>query len=256
MGIDCYDGPTKSDLRPHMTQNPPIVLSVIMPVYNEEKTIEKVVVDHIRALKEIGGMVKDWEIVCLDDASTDSSLKILEGLAQKEARVVVARHLQNKGIYQSYMDVYTHTRGTHIYHTAADEQWPAENLKRLLEHLIRTQADFVIGVRENRQEIYSVWRRVLSYGFNILPQIFFGVKTVDANGIKLGRREIFLLDTKSRSFFVEIERVIKAKKQGFRIEFAPIIFLQRKSGKARGAKWSNIINTFRDFMKFWLEARI
>ncbi len=225
-------------------------LSVVMPAFNEQETLEQVILEHVNVLQSMNSQLSDWEIVCLDDASTDQTSHILNRLTNSNSRVRMIRHELNRGIYESFTHLFHEARGSHIYVTAADGQWPTENMRGLLEALKEGNYDLVIGVRQNRAQVYSFWRRVLSYGFNLLPQIFFGVKTMDANGIKLGRRELFTMPLGSKSFFAEIERIVEAKKKGFRVGFAPIQFCPRGGGKATGAKWNNIWATAVDFIKY------
>jgi len=228
----------------------PIRLSVVIPAFNEEASLEGVVCAHLRVLKAIESELVDWEIVCLDDASTDQTATILEGLAQKEQRIRVIRHSSNQGIYASFHDLFHAAKGTHIFQTAADDQWPAENLTRLFRAMVKGQYDLVIGVRENRREIYSRWRQILSFMFNWLPEVLFHVRTADANSIKMGVKKIFTLDLLSKSFFAEVERIIEAKRMGCRVGYERIEFLQRSGGKPSGAKWVNILTTLRDLLSY------
>jgi len=216
-----------------------MVLSVVLPAYNEQSSIEEVVLEHHRVLCSLGSRLSDWEIVCLDDASTDSTPAILKKLAANVPRLRVLKHEKNQGIFASFRDLFSSARGTHVYLTASDGQWPAANLVTMLAEL-EAGADLVVGVRPNRSEIYSASRRTISFLFNLLPRIFFGVKTSDAGSIKLGVREVFRFDLISRSPFVEAERIILARRRGYRVAFVPIQFLSRTAGKERGASWRNV----------------
>ncbi|HEV2687400.1 MAG TPA: glycosyltransferase family 2 protein [Bryobacteraceae bacterium] len=222
-----------------------MVLSVVLPAYNEQGSIEQVILDHERVLHTLGGELEDWEIVCLDDASQDQTLSILNRLAPNIPKLRVLRHERNQGIFQSFHDLFAAAHGTHVYLTASDGQWPAENLAKMLPAL-RNGADLVVGVRGNRNEIYSASRRVVSYLFNLMPRLLFGVRTSDAGSIKLGLREIFTLDLISRSPFVEAERIIQARRHGHRVEFVPIDFLRRSAGKEGGASWRNVRRSIAD----------
>jgi glycosyltransferase involved in cell wall biosynthesis len=226
-----------------------IILSVVIPVFNEEKTIGRVLEDHLRELQSAAGL-KGWEIVCVDDTSTDGSFAIMERMARAESRIRLFRHQVNQGIAASFGRLFRESKGTHIYVTAGDDQWPATNLNVLLERLRETSADLVIGVRHNRQKVYTPWRRLLSFTFNAIPKLLYKVDTQDANGIKLGRREIFVMPLASSSFFAEVERIVTAQRQGYKITHAPIAFKERPSGKARGASWRNIWMTLCDLVKF------
>ena len=232
--------------------NPAIFLSVVIPAYNEENSIERVLLEHLEAVRKLDSHLENWEIVCLDDASGDRTLQIVQALAQRIPQLRILRHAQNQGIYASYAELFREARGTHIYQTASDGQWPAENLLKMFQHLKTHSCDLVIGVRRNRREIYNPWRYLLSAGFNFLPRFFFKVITRDANSIKLGCRAIFNLNVISRSFFAEIERIIEAQKKGYRVGFVPINFLPRSEGQAQGARWRNISATIRDFFRYAL----
>ena len=84
----------------------------------------------------------------------------------------------------------------------------------------------------------------------MLAQLFFHIKTNDVNGIKLGRREIFVEPLISNSFFSEVERLYLAKLHGFRIIFAPVKFIKRSSGKEHGANLKNLIRTIYDMIRY------
>jgi len=232
-----------------------IVLSIVMPVYNESGTVKKVIEDHLNIVEECRDLLKSWEIICLDDASSDNSYSILKNIEAKNDNVRILQHKYNQGIATSFNDLFHAAKGTHIYVTASDDQWPSENLKKLLKSLIDNSYDLVIGVRENRKEIYSLWRRILSFSFNFIPEVLYGVKIKDANGIKLGKREFFTMRLYSTSFFAEIERIIEAKKRGAHIGFEPIEFLTRSSGKAKGARWNNIFASLKDLGRYIWRTR-
>src|SRR3989338_5015385 len=97
-----------------------VVLSVVIPAYNEENTIEKVVREHVQVLSLSTGLVQDWELICLDDASTDETFPILSCLAHQINKMRVVRHEKNQGIYESFTHLFREARGTHIYQTASD----------------------------------------------------------------------------------------------------------------------------------------
>ena len=69
-----------------------MVLSVVLPVYNEQETIEQVIADHYQTLVSLAGRIEDWEIVCLDDASTDATPSILRRLEQEIPKLRVLTH--------------------------------------------------------------------------------------------------------------------------------------------------------------------
>ena len=114
-------------------------LSLVIPAYNEEKNIKDVLDEHIMRL----GEVEQWEIICLDDASTDGTWALLEAYARQEPRLRLLRHETNRGISPSFQHLFEEAKGDFIYLTAGDGQWPAENLTRLLKKYQETQADWL-----------------------------------------------------------------------------------------------------------------
>jgi len=232
-----------------------MVLSVVLPAYNEQGTIEKVILDHDRVLRGLGKEIENWEIVCLDDASADATLEILHRLAQIIPKLRVLRHERNQGIYQSFHDLFAAAQGTHIYLTASDGQWPANNLLKMLP-AVKNGADLVVGVRPNRKEIYSASRQTISFLFNLVPRILFGVETSDAGSIKLGLREVFQFDLISRSPFVEAERIVQARLRGHQVALVPIEFLRRAAGKEGGASWRNVRNSILDCLRCFVLYRL
>lgn len=223
----------------------PIFLSIVMPAYNEQPHIEAVVTEHLQVVTKLADSLKDWEIVCLDDGSQDDTGGIIERLSRQTNKIRLLRHAENKGIYQSQTDLYLNARGTHIYTTGSDGQWPASNLLKMWSAL-QAGADLVVAVRQNRSAIYSLRRRIISHGFNLLPKVLFGTSTGDAGSIKLGLREVFTSEVVSRSPFAEAERIIRAHRRGYRVEFVPIEFLPRTHGKAKGAPFRNVVASVRD----------
>lgn len=233
---------------PQSTQGTAIrMLTVTLPVYNEEAAIERVVLDHADVLNRVGAVVPEWEIVCVDDGSKDRTAEILRGLQARIPQLRVIRQ-ENRGIFGAFTRAYQEAHGSHIFMTGSDGQWPAENLETMLPFLLAGAA-VVVGVRTNRQDVYTLARRVISALFNRLPQLLFGVRVEDAGSTKLGIRQVFDYKLISSSPFFEAERLILAHRRGLRIEFVPIRFLARSGGKAAGASFKNIYTSVKDVVR-------
>ena len=220
------------------------LLSVAMPAYNEAAVIGEVILEHAAVLNELSATIPNWEIVVVNDGSTDRTEAVLEAT---RSRVPQLRWISqaNQGIFGAVTRAYREARGSHIYSTGSDGQWPAENFRTMLPALLGG-ADLVIGVRQNRREVYGTGRRIISHGFNLLPRVVFGVKVGDAGSVKLGRREAFQYELISRSPFFEAERIIRAQREGLKVGFVPIVFQTRTQGKATGASWRNVRGSLRD----------
>jgi glycosyltransferase involved in cell wall biosynthesis len=224
------------------------MLSVVLPAYNEEAVIERVIAEHVSVLEELQTAGIEWEIVCVDDGSVDHTREALARLQKWVPQLRVITHSQNQGIYAAFAHLYREAKGSLIYSTGSDGQWPAHHLKRLLE-AVQSGADLAVGVRTNRCDVYSLRRRVVSFAYNWVSELVFGVPVRDAGGVKLGRREMFGFELTSCSAFSEAERVIRAQREGWRVVFVPIDFRARPAGAAKGASWKNIFASMRDLAR-------
>ena len=219
---------------------------MVLPAYNEGATIESVIREHAAVLTRMKDRIPTWEIVCVDDGSEDDTGLRLDHLAQELPQLRVV-HQRNQGIFGAVSRAYREARGGSIYSTASDGQWPAENLEAMYV-AFSAGADLVIGVRTNRREVYTLWRRVISFFFNLMPRIVFGVVLADAGSIKLGKRAVFEFELLSQSPFFEAERIIRTHRSGLKIGCVPIQFLPRAAGKEKGASLRNILGSLRDLL--------
>jgi glycosyltransferase involved in cell wall biosynthesis len=224
------------------------MLSVVLPAYNEEAVIERVVAEHASVLEKLATVGIEWEIVCVDDGSTDHTREALARLQKWVPKLRVILHVRNQGIYASFAHLYREAKGSLIYSTGSDGQWPADHLKRLLEPVL-AGADLAVGVRTNRCDVYSFRRRLVSFAYNWLSELLFGVPIRDAGGVKLGRREMFAFELLSHSPFSEAERVIRAQREGWKVVFVPIDFRARPEGAGKGASWKNIFASMCDLVR-------
>ena len=124
------------------------MISVVIPIYNEEELIEKLNDAVATALKDI---VDDWEVVYVNDGSTDSSLALLKDLQAVDSHVVVVELSRNWGHMGAISAGLQTARGRAVILMDGDFQDPPEVLPRLIDAW-RNGADVVVGVRRSRQE--------------------------------------------------------------------------------------------------------
>jgi hypothetical protein len=112
----------------------------------------------------------------------------------------------------------------------------------------------VIAARRHKH--YRPIRAAVSWAFNTIPQVLFGVRTRDAGAVKLVRREIIeRFDLVSRSPFSEAERLIRAARAGYRITERPTDTQPRQHGRSGGAKRRLIGEALRDVVRVWRALR-
>jgi dolichol-phosphate mannosyltransferase len=225
-------------------------LSILFPAYNEQAVIAEVVTEADNALRNTG---YHYELVVLDDGSTDNTPVILESLAERIPALRILRHQHNKGIIASLDDLMNHARGEWLFHNGADGQWKTAEVLRMMP--LRERYDVIIGQRRERRDTFQ--RRFISWMFNSLSYILFGVKTYDAGSIKLfPKRLLGDITLISTSPFREAERLIRAAFNGYRIGVMPVEHYSRSSGKGSGARLSLVLASILDLLRCWWQIVI
>jgi glycosyltransferase involved in cell wall biosynthesis len=226
------------------TKNLPITsVSVVIPAYNDETTIERLIVDVNTLLKEI---CSDYEIVCINDGSKDNTFNILTNLAKRLNSLRLINHVQNKGYGETIRELYYAGTKDLVFSLPGDYQFAPKELITMAQGL--HDHDFVIGLRVNRND--PARRKLQSHVYNFMLRLFHGVKYKDVNSIKLFRRQILnKITLKSYTPFVDAELVIRAHKANFKVIEIPIEHLPRLSQGASGGKLSVIWDTFSDLIK-------
>lgn len=220
-------------------------VSVGFPVYNEEDTIEGVLFEAHQLLSRSD---LDYEIIVCDDASTDKSRQIIDSIVSKLPDFKLIRHEKNMGIRDTFEDIYKAATKQTVFLNSTDRQWPTAILFDMVEFLDR--ADIIIASRRHKK--YDILREVVSWGFNAVGPVFFGVKTYDAGAVKLVKKEIIKkFELISKSPFTEAERLIRAKKAGYKILNYPVEIAARKHGKSTGVKNSVLGQALKDVWMVW-----
>lgn len=205
-----------------------IKISIIIPVYNEEKTIERLL-NNVRAV-EIPGTEK--ELIVVDDGSTDRTPEILK--EQKNIKVVCHRKNQGKG--RAFKTGLKNCSGEIVIVQDADLEYDPRDIKLCAEPILKKEAKVVYGSRElnKKNKSHSGWLfflggKILTWLTNLLyksrltdePTCY---KCFDARLIKS-------IDIQSNGFEWEPEITAKILKKGIDIKEVPISYFPRKEGK-------------------------
>lgn len=160
-------------------------LSVVIPIYNEEVTIERL---HERLSRVLEPLGKSYEIIYIDDGSADGSRAILQRLHSKDPNVKVVVFNRNYGQHAAVVAGFERAGGEIIVTLDGDLQNPPEEIPKLLEK-IQEGYDVVGGWREGRQD--SLARRLLSFLINQVTSLIVGVKMRDYGCmLRAYRREV------------------------------------------------------------------
>jgi glycosyltransferase involved in cell wall biosynthesis len=225
-------------------------VSVCFPAYNEEATIEHVLTEAHELLSASG---LDYEILVCDDGSVDRTGRIIEIVARRLPLIRVLHNPGNLGIRATFERLYRESAKDFVFLNSTDQQWETAVLFDLLP--LTNEFDIVIAMRNDKH--YGLVRRMVSWVFNLVPVVLFGVRTYDAGAVKLVRREIIeRFALVSRSPFSEAERLIRAARAGYRIAAYPVHVAERRTGRARGVSLRALRQALTDVMRVWWLLRI
>jgi glycosyltransferase involved in cell wall biosynthesis len=219
-------------------------VSVILPCYNEEPNVVRVA---SRASEVMAALVRDYEIIVVNDGSRDRTGEFADELARKDPHIRPVHHATNGGYGMALRSGFKAARMEHAFYTDGDGQFDIAEITRLLD-LLGT-ADIISGIRQHRQDNFM--RRMNGKGWSWLSQrmLRFRCKDVDA-AFKLYKREIFdRIELKSTGALIVAETLGRAARLGYTIRTVPVTHLPRKAGAATGAKLSVIIRAFRELVR-------
>jgi glycosyltransferase involved in cell wall biosynthesis len=221
-------------------------ISAILPAFNEEENIATATMRMAAVLKSLP--LSQWEVIIVDDGSTDRTGEIADQLASQDARIRVFHHPLNLGYAEALKTGFTNARYQLVFYTDSDNQFDFSELKNLLPLI--EDADIVCGFRIYRFD--PLTRLVLSWGFNLLVRIMFRIKIRDIDcAFKLFRREVFdKVKIESKKFFVDAEVLAKARYYGFRMVEIGVRHYPRPAGRS-SVRPSHIPSTLAELARMW-----
>jgi glycosyltransferase involved in cell wall biosynthesis len=202
------------------------VISVVVPVHNEERSVALLVDELDSALQPLG---TPWETIVVDDGSTDGTFAALTRLHAARDDVVVVRLRRNFGKATALAAGFAHARGDVIVTIDGDLQDDPAEIPRLLVKLDEG-FDLVSGWKTDRRD--PLRRRILSRVFNTVTRWISGVSLHDMNcGLKAYRAEV----VRGLPLYGELHRFIPAlaHHRGYRIAELPVNHRPREHGRSR-----------------------
>jgi len=228
-----------------------VSLSIIVPALNEEKTVRAVVENTIAACDENN---VDWEIILVDDGSTDSTGEIARELAKKNNQVVVITHPRPKGIGCCFRQGVKRSAKEIVIWLPADGENDIEELLKyagMMRH-VDIVIPFVVntGVRN--------WPcRFLSSVYLFIINFSFGTTFNYTNGNVMYRRRVFqIIKNDSNGFFFQTECLIKSIRKGFIFAEVPVFLKGKTSPHTKALSFRNFMNIAKDFLKLFIAVHI
>lgn len=191
----------------------PQAMSIVLPAFNEDENLE-VVVD--RALETLPGLIDEFEVIIVNDGSTDETGEVARRLIERHHPVVrLAEHERNRGYGAALRTGFALARFELVFYTDSDNQFDLRDLRHFLPLI--DEYDLIVGFRVYRYD--SVLRSLLSWIYNRVVRVLFRVHVRDVDcAYKLFRREVLeKIVIESTDFFVDAELVAKARRWNFRL---------------------------------------
>jgi glycosyltransferase involved in cell wall biosynthesis len=226
-------------------------VSVVLPAYNEAESITIAVG---RALKVLPELAREWEVIVVDDGSTDGTTDVVDDLTRTHyPRVRHLKHDINLGYGAALRTGFSRARYDLIFYTDADNQFDIAELAHALPLMV--DHDVLVGFRVYRYD--SPLRVFVSWGYNLLIRTLFRVRVRDVDcAFKIFRREVIeKIDIETTNFFVDTELVAKARKWNFRLVEKGVRHYPRMAGETK-IEPSDVPRTLRVILRMWQRIHV
>lgn len=228
-------------------------ISVVYPMFNEEENIERAVQFAEAVLTDI---TSDYEILIINDASTDRSPEIAVTLARSNPRVKVFHHERNLKLGGALRTGFGKATKELVFYCDSDLPVDLREVKRALHIMEFTRSDIVSAFRFDRTAEGPV-RTVYSVCYNLLIRFLFPLRVKDVNfSFKLFKREILdKIKLEAEGSFIDAELLIKAKLHGFKIVQFGVDYFPRNRGVSTLASPDVIVKMIRELIAFRMKMR-
>lgn len=222
----------------------PIDVSVLVPAKDESGNLPLFVELCAEMVREQDAR---YEVVVVDDGSTDGSWALLQTLAEQYAFLRPVRHRAQRGIAEALRTGYLNARGDILVFYPADLQFKPEDIPRLVAPILADESDMVTGYKQGKYE-----KAFVSSIYNRLSRTLFHVPVRDLNNVKAYRREIMAALPMRPDFHRYM--IVLAAAQGFTVTEVPIPLYPRHAGRSKFG-WSRIPIGVLDMLAVWFELR-
>jgi glycosyltransferase involved in cell wall biosynthesis len=223
-------------------------ISLVIPMFNEEANIDHAIAYAVDALAAHGS---EYEIIIVDDASTDQSPEIVRRAAAGNARIRLIRHEFNQKLGASLRTGFAAARHELILYMDADLPFDPDVLSRAIRAMNVTRADLISGYRFDRTT-EGPKRTIYTILYNWMIRLLFNIYVRDINfSFKLMRREVLeTIELRSEGSLIDAELIVKARNHGFAIQQIGLDYFPRVMGTSHLSGPDIIAKIFREL--FWL----
>lgn len=215
-------------------------LSIVIPCLNEGKNVATTYAEVVAALGQI--RIDDYEILYIDDGSTDGTFAEIEKLSLRDPKVRAIRNEKNLGLGGSYKKGRELAGKEYYMLVTGDNAWPADGLADILKLI--GQADLVIPYLSDMQDKGPA-RKFLSRGFVAFVNVLFGFNLKYYNGLVIHRlQDVRQIKIVTDSFAYQAETLVKALKRGRSYVQVGARTTARADGKSKALHLDNVVSVF------------
>ena len=222
-------------------------LSVLVPALNEQRDLEPTVRQLIRV---VGGVCEDFEIIIVNDGSTDRTGAIAQQLVQEEFRVRLLENPGNMGLGYSYVRGVREAGKTYFMYVPGDNTWPESSIGEILRHL--GKADVVTSYATN-PDVRVGFRRLVSTAYTVALNALFGHRMRYFNGLSVYPREFLLTrPITTWGFGFQAETLLKALDAGLSVVEVGVPIDEAAARKSRALSLRNFLSVAKTVVTtFW-----
>ena len=227
----------------------PAGLSVFFPAYNDSGTIASMV---IRAVQAASELTPDYEVIVVNDGSSDATADVADELARTYASVRVIHHEKNRGYGGALQTGFRSATKEFIFYTDGDAQYDPAELTALWAKMT-PETDLVNGYKISRSD--PLHRIVIGRIYHHTVKFLFRLKVRDVDcDFRMMRRSIFeKVHLEKNSGVICLEMMKKITDAGFRIAEVPVHHYHRAYGKSQFFNFQRLFRTGIDVGKLWVQ---
>jgi glycosyltransferase involved in cell wall biosynthesis len=228
-------------------------ISVVLPMWNEEAYVHRAVAAAREVLAEVAA---DWEIILVDDASTDRTGELADDLARQDPRIKVIHNERNRKLGGTLRAGYAAATKDLVVYSDADLPFDFREITRAVRLLDYQQADVLAAYRHDRTAEGPL-RTVYTIVYTSLIRLLFQLRVRDVNfSFKLFRRSLLeRIELKSEGSFIDAEFLVRARKAGASIIQIGVDYFPRSRGFSTLASPGVIVNILVEMARLWRELR-
>ncbi|MFZ5844969.1 MAG: glycosyltransferase family 2 protein [Patescibacteria group bacterium] len=222
-------------------------LTAFFLCFNDAKTIASLVK---QAYKLLPAVSRDFEVMVVDDGSTDNSYKILQGLKTYYPRLKVIHHFQNQGYGAAIISGFKNASRDWVFYTDGDGQYDPSEIK-LLVNKAAPGIDVVNGYKLKRQDNWL--RRAAGQLYNQLLHFLYPlpIRDIDCDFRLIRKKFLRQISFTSKSGAFPLELILKLQKAGAKFAEVGIQHYPRRYGRSQFFRLPHLLKTLRDHLQFY-----